>query len=155
RVGARARQVADKIGYDVLGGGNLLSAEDVAGIRQELRETRQVRIALEEFWPALTPQRLISDLFESKERLEAAAPGLDAPDRDALLRPAGGGWTAADVPLLDEAAELLGEDDRTDPRVGGRRGRRGGGAFADGGAGEDSGQPGHADDDRRGDGRRQ
>ena len=83
---ALARQVADKIGYDVLGGGNLLSEEDVAGIRQELRETRQVRIALEEFWPALTPQRLIGDLFESKERLEAAAPGLEAADRDALLR---------------------------------------------------------------------
>src|SRR5207248_6599973 len=112
-VDALARQVADKIGYDVLGGGNLLSEEDVAGIRQELRETRQVRIALEGFWPALTPQRLISDLFESKERLEAAAPGLDAAERDALLREPGGGWTAADVPLLDEAAELLGEDDRT------------------------------------------
>ena len=34
-------------------------------------------------------------------------------ERDALLREPGGGWTAADVPLLDEAAELLGEDDRT------------------------------------------
>src|SRR5580700_4575813 len=112
-VDALARQVADKIGYDVLGGGNLLGEEDVAGIRQELRETRQVRIALEEFWPALTPQRLIGDLFESKERLEAAAPALEAPDRDALLRPPGGEWTAADVPLLDEAAELLGEDDQT------------------------------------------
>src|SRR4029077_9958318 len=84
-VDALARQVADKIGYDVLGGANLLGEEDVAGIRQELRETRQVRIALEEFWPALTPQRLIGDLFESKERLEAAAPGLEALDRDALL----------------------------------------------------------------------
>jgi DNA helicase IV len=112
-VDALARQVADKIGYDVLGGGNLLSEEDVAGIRQELRETRQVRIALEEFWPALTPQRLITDLFESKERLEAAAPGLEAADRDALLRPPGREWAAADVPLLDEAAELLGEDERT------------------------------------------
>ncbi len=110
---ALARQVADKIGYDVLGGGNLLSEEDVAGIRQELRETQQVRIALQEFWPALTPQRLLSDLFEAKERLETAAPGLEAADRDALLREADGGWTAADVPLLDEAAELLGEDDRT------------------------------------------
>jgi DNA helicase IV len=110
---ALARQVADKIGYDVLGGGNLLSEEDVAGIRQELRETQQVRIALQEFWPALTPQRLLSDLFEAKERLETAAPGLEAADRDALLREADGEWTAADVPLLDEAAELLGEDDRT------------------------------------------
>jgi len=110
---ALTRQVADKIGYDILGGGNLLGAEDIAGIRQELRGTRQVRVALGEFWPALTPQRLISDLFESKERLEAAAPGLEAGERDALLCEPGGGWTAADVPLLDEAAELLGEDDRT------------------------------------------
>jgi DNA helicase IV len=110
---ALTKQVADKIGYDILGGGNLLGEEDVAGIRQELRETRAVRIALNEFWPALTPQRLVSDLFESKERLEAAAPGLDAADRDALLRAPEDGWTAADVPLLDEAAELLGEDDRT------------------------------------------
>src|SRR5499427_9063986 len=110
---ALARKVADQIGYDVLGGGNLLGEEDVAAIRQELRETREVRAALEEFWPALTPQRLMGDLFGSKERLEAAAPGLDAADRDALLREPGGGWTAADVPLLDEAAELLGDDDRT------------------------------------------
>jgi DNA helicase IV len=72
-----------------------------------------VRVALEEFWPALTPQRLLGDLFGSKERLEAAAPGLDPADRDALLHEPGGGWTAADVPLLDEAAELLGDDDRT------------------------------------------
>jgi DNA helicase IV len=112
-IDALARQVADKIGYDILGGGNLLSEEDVAGIRQELRETREVRIALEEFWPALTPQRLLGDLFGAKERLEAAAPGLEAAEWDALLREAEGGWTAADVPLLDEAAELLGEDDRT------------------------------------------
>jgi DNA helicase IV len=110
---ALARKVADRIGYDVLGGGNLLGEEDVAAIRQELRETREVRVALEEFWPALTPQRLLGDLFGSKERLEAAAPGLDPSDRDALLREPAGEWTAADVPLLDEAAELLGEDDRT------------------------------------------
>ncbi|HYN95828.1 MAG TPA: ATP-binding domain-containing protein, partial [Pilimelia sp.] len=32
-------------------------------------------------------------------------------ERALLLRPPGGGWTPADVPLLDEAAELLGEDD--------------------------------------------
>jgi len=112
-IDALTRQVADKIGYDILGGGNLLGEEDIAGIRQELRETRQVRVALEEFWPALTPRRLLGDLFTSKERLEAAAPELGPDERDALLREPGGGWTAADVPLLDEAAELLGEDDRT------------------------------------------
>ena len=112
-IDALTRQVADKIGYDILGGGNLLGEEDIAGIRQELREARQVRVALEEFWPALTPQRLLGDLFGSKERLEAAAPGFGPDERDALLREPDDGWTAADVPLLDEAAELLGEDDRT------------------------------------------
>src|SRR5262249_57299136 len=93
RVGLEAltRQVADKIGYDILGGGNLLGEEDIAGIRQELRGTRQVRIALEEFWPALTPQRLVGDLFGSKERLEAAAPELGPDERDALLREPEGG----------------------------------------------------------------
>jgi DNA helicase IV len=120
---ALARKVADRIGYDVLGGGNLLGEEDMAAIRQELRETRDVRAALEDFWPTLTPQRLIADLFGSKERLEAAAPDLDPADRDALLREPGGGWTAADVPLLDEAAELLGDDDRT-VRARARRERR-------------------------------
>src|SRR5262249_60034778 len=106
-------RVADRIGYDVLGGGNLLGEEDVAAIRQELRETRGVRVALEEFWPALTPQRLLSDLFASKERLEAATSDLDPADRDALLREPGGGGTAAGVALLGKAAELLGEPHRT------------------------------------------
>src|SRR6202035_6082033 len=49
-------------------------------------------------------------------RLATAAPGLSQAERDALLREPGAGqasdWTPADVPLLDEAAELLGEDDR-------------------------------------------
>jgi DNA helicase IV len=116
-------KIADRIGYNVLGGANLLGEEDVAAIRQELRETREVRSALEDFWPVLTPQRLLGDLFGSKERLEAAAPELDAAGRDALLREPGGGWTAADVPLLDEAAELLGDDDRT-VRARARRERR-------------------------------
>jgi DNA helicase IV len=37
---------------------------------------------------------------------------MAAADRMALLREPGAAWTPADVPLLDEAAELLGEDDR-------------------------------------------
>ena len=44
-------------------------------------------------------------------RLASAAPTLPAAERAALRREPVG-WTAADVPLLDEAAELLGQDER-------------------------------------------
>jgi DNA helicase IV len=70
-----------------------------------------VRARLDDLWPALTPQRLLEELFASPERLAAAAPALTAAERAALLREPGG-WSAADVPLLDEAAELLGRDER-------------------------------------------
>ena len=119
-----AQQVADRIGADVLGGGNLLGPEDIQDIRAELLESRDVRSALEEFWPVLTPQRLLTDLFASPERLAAAAPDFSSADRDALLRQPGGDWSAADVPLLDEAAELLGEDNRAAQRRKERERRR-------------------------------
>jgi DNA helicase IV len=83
--------------------------EELAGIRAELRAAPAVRAALDRLWPELTPQRLLADLFASAERLAAAAPDLDPDERAALLRAPTGHWTAADVPLLDEAAVLLGE----------------------------------------------
>ncbi|WP_405116324.1 AAA family ATPase [Micromonospora sp. NBC_01405] len=111
-VHALADQVADRIGADPLGGENLLDEADVAEIRRELREEPEVRAALDRLWPVLTPQRLLTDLYADPDRIAAAAPELTDAER-ALLRREPGGWTPADVPLLDEAAELLGEDDRT------------------------------------------
>jgi DNA helicase IV len=112
-IDALTGQVANRIGYDVLGGGNLLSEEDIDDIRQELRESVHVRSALEEFWPRLAPDGLVTELLASPELLASAGRGLLTPqEQSALVRPPGDGWTPADVPLLDEAAELLGEDDR-------------------------------------------
>jgi DNA helicase IV len=111
-IDALTGQVANQIGYDVLGGGNLLSEEDIGDIRQELRESVHVRSALEEFWPRLAPDGLLTELLASPELLASAGRGLLTPEEQSvLLRPPGDGWTPADVPLLDEAAELLGEDD--------------------------------------------
>ncbi|MFI2650244.1 HelD family protein [Micromonospora fulviviridis] len=110
-VHALADQVAERIGADPLGGENLLSEADRAEIRRELRDEPEIRSALDELWPVLTPQRLLADLFASPERIAAAAPMLTDAERAALHREPGG-WTPADVPLLDEAAELLGEDER-------------------------------------------
>ncbi len=107
-----ARVVAGRLGADPLGGGNLMGRADIDELRAELRDDPEVRAAIGRLWPVLTPQQLIGDLFASHRRLSAAAPGLPAAERDMLRRPAGSPWTPADVPLLDEAAELLGEDDR-------------------------------------------
>ncbi|MEV4478435.1 HelD family protein [Micromonospora coxensis] len=111
-VHALADQVAEQIGADPLGGENLLSEADRAEIRRELREEPGVRAALDELWPVLTPQRLLADLYASTDRIAVAAPMLTDEERALLHREPGGGWTPADVPLLDEAAELLGEDER-------------------------------------------
>jgi len=81
-------------------------------IINELRSDRDVRVALNLAWMPTTPQKLLSDLYSRPWRLEAASPGLSPAQRALLARDADAPWTPADVPLLDEAAELLGEDDQ-------------------------------------------
>ncbi|MET8250926.1 ATP-binding domain-containing protein [Micromonospora sp. NPDC005197] len=110
-VHALADQVAERIGADPLGGDNLLDEADRAEIRRELREETEIQAALDRLWPVLTPQRLLADLYADPDRIAAAAPMLTEDERARLHREPGG-WTPADVPLLDEAAELLGEDER-------------------------------------------
>ncbi|MBL1097334.1 HelD family protein [Streptomyces coffeae] len=108
-IGALTRRMAGRLGQ------GLLRDEDVADIARELRSEPQVRAALRRLWPLLTPHQLLVDLFAAPERLAAVAPGLDEAERTALLREPPGPpphtepyWTPGDVPLLDEAAELLG-----------------------------------------------
>jgi DNA helicase IV len=100
-----SQQIAERIGADPLGGDNLLSEADLAETRRELREDVDVQRALFDFWPVLTPRQVLRDLLSDADRLESA--GLPA----SLLRDRSAGWTPADVPLLDELAELLGVDD--------------------------------------------
>jgi DNA helicase IV len=99
-------------GDDAPGDAQLLEENDLAEVRRELRENDELAAALDGLWPILTPQRLLADLFADDDNLASAAPWLTAEERKLLLRSRAGGWTPADVPLLDEAAELLGEDDR-------------------------------------------
>ncbi|MFG6200968.1 HelD family protein [Nonomuraea sp. JJY05] len=101
---ALARQQARKIGK------GLIDDDELADLREELRTEPVVKSALNRLWPYLTPQRLLLGLYGSPERLGYAASDL-SPQERALLRRDGGEWTESDVPLLDEAAELLGEID--------------------------------------------
>ncbi|WP_331272106.1 HelD family protein [Motilibacter aurantiacus] len=82
------------------------------GLLAELRESRDVRREVNLCWMPLSPQKLLSELYADPAKLAAAAEGrLGRAERRLLRRDAGSPWTPADVPLLDEAAELLGDDD--------------------------------------------
>ena len=111
-----AEQVAERIGYDpfwddplgsadVLESSNLLDDADLADIRADLAGEPAVLAALDSWWPVLTPFELLDSFYA-----DPVAPQLTAAELDLLRRAPGGGWTPADVPLLDEAAELLGTD---------------------------------------------
>ncbi|CAL9533183.1 hypothetical protein SUDANB58_04088 [Streptomyces sp. enrichment culture] len=98
---------AERVGTDPYDGTSLLDASDITQIRDELAENPEVWSAIDRLWPVLTPQRLVADFLAAPEAF------LPEEDADAIRRPVTRAWTTADVPLLDEAAELLGEDDRT------------------------------------------
>lgn len=89
-----------------------LTPDERAEVIEDLRTTREVRVALNLAWMPLTPQKLIEDLWAKPWRLAEAAPELGEAALRLLHREPGAPWTPADVPLLDEAAELLGEDDQ-------------------------------------------
>ncbi|MDR0592659.1 MAG: ATP-dependent DNA helicase, partial [Bifidobacteriaceae bacterium] len=99
-----AKQFSDQSGAD-------LRAADLDEVAEDLRSARDVRVAINLCWMPMTPTRLVEDLLAKPHLLEHCAPQLSAGQRAALARPAGSAWTVSDVPLIDEAAELLGEDD--------------------------------------------
>lgn len=75
-----------------------------ADLVAELADNEQFTAALDELWPILTPEQLLSQLYSSRDRLRAT--GVD----EALWRADGEAWTVSDVPLLDELVDLLGRD---------------------------------------------
>ncbi|MCT7351074.1 AAA family ATPase [Streptomyces sp. 15-116A] len=97
---------AERIGTDPFDGSNLLDPSDITQIRDDLAENPEVWSAIDQLWPRVTPQQLVADFLAAPEDF------LPAEDADAIRRPVTRHWTVSDVPLLDEAAELLGEDDR-------------------------------------------
>ncbi|KAA9160375.1 AAA family ATPase [Amycolatopsis acidicola] len=120
------------LGEDETPDAEVLDARDRTEIRAELAESKTVLAALDSLWPKVSPQRLLRELFASPERLESAVGNrLTKAERALLVRPAKSRWTPADVPLLDELAELLGEDD-TEERAARERREREERAYAEG-----------------------
>jgi DNA helicase IV len=118
------RVYADKVGADVRGGANLLDATDVAALRREVVAEPAVHALVQRLWPRLSAEQLLRDLYASPERIAAATPGWSDADRALLHRAPSAAWTSADVPLLDEADELLGADTRGEQQAARREQQR-------------------------------
>ncbi|MFF8408035.1 HelD family protein [Streptomyces omiyaensis] len=100
---ALAAQLADRIGADPYGGPNFLGPDDIALLAKGIAANPDVHAAIDSLWPELTPEDFLADFLAEPTHL---------PEEDAAaIRRDGGAWTPGDVPLLDEAAELLGHDD--------------------------------------------
>lgn len=84
-----------------------------AELDAELRASKDVRREVNLLWMPLTPAGLVASLFRSPQRLAEASAGiLSDVEQAALYREPhrAAAWTVEDVPLLDEAAELIGSD---------------------------------------------
>ncbi|MFF3055468.1 HelD family protein [Streptomyces sp. NPDC057909] len=97
-------QLADRIGADPYGGPNFLGPDDIAQLGKGIAASAEVHAAITSLWPPLTPQEFLADYLEEPTHLAEE-------DAELLRRVKKAAWTPADVPLLDEAAELLGADD--------------------------------------------
>lgn len=100
---AAARNVARDTGHDP-------SDDDYCqDIVASLVEDPAIRREFNLMWLPTTPERIIARLLTDRSALAEAAAGiLDRAEQHLLLRPSTDEWTVDDVPLLDEAAYLLG-----------------------------------------------
>ncbi|MFJ9040306.1 HelD family protein [Streptomyces sp. NPDC102406] len=103
---ALTQQLAERIGADPYGGPNFLGPDDLAQLGKGIAASAEVHAAIEELWPTLTAEGFVADYLAEPVHLADE-------DAQAIRRPVTGpaDWTPADVPLLDEAAELIGYDD--------------------------------------------
>ncbi|MFT3662130.1 MAG: AAA family ATPase [Gordonia sp. (in: high G+C Gram-positive bacteria)] len=104
---------ARRLGPSTLDGSQLLTAADLDDIRTELEAEDDVVRTVLQFWPTLTPQRLLRDLYANAAFRRKATRGWSDDDRAALARrahplPDDADLSPADVPLIDELAELIG-----------------------------------------------
>jgi DNA helicase IV len=102
---ALTRQLADKLRAQ----GNSIDDSDLAMLREDIRSAHDARVALNTAWLPLTPEKLLQDLFARPHWLASLTPDWSAEERELLRRERSAPFTISDIPLLDEAAELLGE----------------------------------------------
>ena len=104
---ALARMLADQLRSH----GNTIEDSDQSWLREDIRTSHDVKVALNTAWMPLSPKKLLHDLFARPQWLASLTPQWTPEQRALLARERDAPFTVSDVPLLDEAAELLGEVD--------------------------------------------
>lgn len=89
---------------------------ELTDVMQQLRMNDTVRHTLNLAWLPMTAPWLIDQLFSKPAQLRRFAPWLSDDDIALLTRDKGSALTQSDIPLLDEAMELLGPDPRAAAR---------------------------------------
>ena len=106
-----AKHLLDDLSAQLASARNQDPVEEKPELYSELRDHRDVRREINLLWLPQSPTSLLAKLLDRPDRLADAAEGLLSPAEQALLRRSpDAGWTVADVPLLDELAELIGPD---------------------------------------------
>ena len=91
--------------------GNTVDETDLPMLREDLRSSYDVRVALNTAWLPLTPQKLLRDLYSRRHWLAELTPDWTEQQRLLLFRSRQAPFTVSDIALLDEAAQQLGEYD--------------------------------------------
>ena len=109
-------ELTDQLATQLRASGSTIDDADLKVLREDLRTSYDVRVLLNTAWLPLTPQKLLQDLYARPAWLAELTPRWSQQQRDALRRDRTEPFTVSDVPLLDEAAELLGDfPGRPDP----------------------------------------
>ncbi|MEV8212810.1 UvrD-helicase domain-containing protein [Leifsonia sp. NPDC077715] len=115
-VKAALSELTDQLAAQLRAAGSTIDDADLKVLREDLRTSYDVRVLLNTAWLPLTPQKLLQDLFARPAWLAELTPRWSVQQRQALQRERSAPFTVSDVPLLDEAAELLGDfPGRADP----------------------------------------
>ena len=93
-------------------------------IMAQLRMNDKLRVTLNLAWLPMDGRWLLDQLFSKPAQLRRFAPWLSDAQVSMLTRPKGASLTLSDIPLLDEALELLGPDPHEQARQASRDAQR-------------------------------
>ncbi|MEW2175315.1 AAA family ATPase [Streptomyces sp. NPDC005406] len=80
---------------------------DADALQADLEGDAHVDRAVDALWPRIAPEQVVRALLTDAGTMTTHLPSLTAEERSRLLRSPDDPWTDADVPLLDEAADLV------------------------------------------------